>query len=263
MERLWAYKRINYLLDTPALSDPTKPSCEKGIDETPLEYSLDIKIPDNFDRCEKEAVRLALKFNFVTDLTSMVVEETDEYTTKRNLEEKKVQPKDDNQYSYGGHSPPPQSNGGNRISYNPNSKSNHNPYPYPTYKSYNPSPKPYNPYPTHKPYNPYPTHEPYNPYPTQKDFNPYSYSTNIGSRTAINHIPMMTITRYAEKNHYSKSKLCGQNKRFSAFGLRLCLSQSFYSFQGTFDLLDFGVEIMFSTILVLRCWRNKKKRKLH
>ena len=34
MERLWAYKRINYLLDTPALSDPTKPVCEKGIDET-------------------------------------------------------------------------------------------------------------------------------------------------------------------------------------------------------------------------------------
>ena len=34
MERLWAYKRINYLLDTPALYDPTKPSCEDGIDET-------------------------------------------------------------------------------------------------------------------------------------------------------------------------------------------------------------------------------------
>ena len=49
MERLWAYKRINYLLDTPALSDPTKPVCEKGIDETPLKYPLGIKIPDNFD----------------------------------------------------------------------------------------------------------------------------------------------------------------------------------------------------------------------
>ena len=206
MERLWAYKRINYLLDTPVLSDPTKPFCEKGIDETPLKYPLDIKIPDNFDRCEKEAVRLALKFNFVTDLTSMVVEETDEYTTKRNLEEKKVQPKDDHQYSYGGHSPPPQSNRGNRISSNSKSKSNHNPYPYPTYKPY-PTNKPYNPYPTHKPYNPYTIPKPYNPYPSQKSYNPYPtpnpfnpiYATNVGSR--INHIPTITTKRYANQRN--------------------------------------------------------------
>ena len=227
MERLWAYKRINYLLDTPALSDPTKLVCEKGIDETPLEYPLDIKIPNKFDRCEKEAVRLALKFNFVTDLTSMVVEETDEYTTKRNLEEKKVQPKDDNQYSYGGNSHPPQSNRGNRISSNPKSNSNHNSYPYPTNKPYNPYPtrkpynaytipKPYNPYPTHKPYNPYTSPKPYNPY--QKSYNPYptpnpyipisfgipagsrrspkiAISSSVGSR--INHISTTTTKRYA------------------------------------------------------------------
>ena len=210
MERLWAYKRINYLLDTPALSDPTKPLCEKGIDKTLLEYPLDIKIPDNFDRCEKEAVRLALKFNFVTDLTSMVVEETDEYTTKRNLEEKMVQPKDDNQYSYGGHSPPPQSNRGNKISSNPKSKFNHNLYPYPTYNPYLTN-KPYNPYPTRKPYNPYAIPKPYNPYPNQKSYNPYPtpnpynpisfagapvgsvYRTSVGSR--INHIPTTTTKR--------------------------------------------------------------------
>lgn len=211
MERLWAYKRINYLLDTPVLSDPTKPFCEKGIDETPLKYPLDIKIPDNFDRCEKEAVRLALKFNFVTDLTSMVVEETDEYTTKRNLEEKMVQPKDDNQYSYGGHSPPPQSNRGNRISSNSKSKSNHNPYPYPTYKPY-PTNKPYNPYPTRKPYNPYTTPKPYNnwgaipssglnpyQYPTPNPYNPISFSTSVGSR--INHITTTTTKRYANQRN--------------------------------------------------------------
>ena len=178
-----------------------------------MEYPLDIKIPDNFDRCEKEAVRLALKFNFVTDLTSMVVEETDEYTAKRNLEERMIQPKDDNQYSHGGHSPPPQSNRGNRISSNPKSKFNHNLYPYPTYNPYLTN-KPYNPYPTRKPYNPYTIPKPYNPNPYQKSYNPYptpnpynpisfagapagsSRSRNhssVGSR--INHIPTTTTKR--------------------------------------------------------------------
>jgi hypothetical protein len=189
------------LLDTPASSDPTKPFCEKSIDKTPMEYPLDIKIPDNFDRCEKEAVRLALKFNFVTDLTSMVVEETDEYTAKRNLQEKMVQPKDDNQYSYGGHSPPPQSNRGNKISSNPKSKFNHNLYPYPTYNPY----LTYKPYPTNKPYNPYPNQKSYNPYPTPNPYNPISFAgapvgsrrgsvfSSVGSR--INHIPTTTTKR--------------------------------------------------------------------
>lgn len=115
MERLWAYKRINYLLDTPALSDPTKPFCEKGIDETleenkpasydeysenEEEYDDDLEFPEDSDRCEKEAIRLALKYNFVTDVTSMVVEEDDEYITTKNLEEKEVKQKDTTQYSY-------------------------------------------------------------------------------------------------------------------------------------------------------------------
>ena len=39
-----------------------------------------------YERCKKEAIRLALKYNFVTDVTSMVVEEDDEYVTKKNLE---------------------------------------------------------------------------------------------------------------------------------------------------------------------------------
>ena len=41
-----------------------------------------------------------MKYNFVTDVTSMVVEEDDEYITKKNLEEKEVKQRDTNQYSY-------------------------------------------------------------------------------------------------------------------------------------------------------------------
>ena len=41
-----------------------------------------------------------MKYNFVTDVTSMVVEEDDEYITKKNLEEKEVKQKDTTQYSY-------------------------------------------------------------------------------------------------------------------------------------------------------------------
>ena len=41
-----------------------------------------------------------MKYNFVTDVTSMVVEEDDEYITKKKLEEKEVKQKDTNQYSY-------------------------------------------------------------------------------------------------------------------------------------------------------------------
>ena len=50
-----------------------------------------------YERCEKEAIRLALKYNFVTDVTSMVVKEDDEYVTKKNLEEKIVERKDEQQ----------------------------------------------------------------------------------------------------------------------------------------------------------------------
>merc|ERR1711881_114210 len=34
------------------------------------------------DKCKEEAIRLALEYNFVTDVTSMVVEEEDEYVKK-------------------------------------------------------------------------------------------------------------------------------------------------------------------------------------
>ena len=68
--------------------------------ENEEEYEDDLEFPEDSDRCEKEAIRLALKYNFVTDVTSMVVEEDDEYITTKNLEEKEVKQKDTTQYSY-------------------------------------------------------------------------------------------------------------------------------------------------------------------
>merc|ERR1712038_678054 len=82
MERLWAYKRINYL------SDGNK-DCSKGIDITvndvlaeniPKADEEENEEPEN--ECEAEAIRLALKYNFVTDLTSLVIEANDEYINK-------------------------------------------------------------------------------------------------------------------------------------------------------------------------------------
>merc|ERR1711971_538758 len=58
MSRLWAFKRINYLLK-------------------------EDKTANNSN--EAEAIKLALEYNFVTDVTSMVVEESDEYVKKGTL----------------------------------------------------------------------------------------------------------------------------------------------------------------------------------
>merc|ERR1711988_782432 len=44
--------------------------------------SQEIDSESNEDKCKEEAIRLALKYNFVTDVTSMVVEEEDEYVNK-------------------------------------------------------------------------------------------------------------------------------------------------------------------------------------
>merc|ERR1711963_337739 len=41
---------------------------------------------DNISNCHKEATRLALKYNFVTDLTSLVIEEDDDYIKKGPIE---------------------------------------------------------------------------------------------------------------------------------------------------------------------------------
>ena len=82
MERLWAYKRINYLNE-----DKTK--CTKAIDNTLNDDNIpetttkpEEEYEDENDECEDEALRLALKYNFVTDLTSLVIEEDDDYVNK-------------------------------------------------------------------------------------------------------------------------------------------------------------------------------------
>merc|ERR1712079_408352 len=79
-------KRINYLLGDQA-------DCAKGIDkfaddeELPQTTTEAAETPENDlesneDKCKEEAIRLALEYNFVTDVTSMVVEEEDEYVKK-------------------------------------------------------------------------------------------------------------------------------------------------------------------------------------
>ena len=40
------------------------------------------QVDSETDECEEEAIRLAIKFNFVCDLTSMVIVENDQYVTK-------------------------------------------------------------------------------------------------------------------------------------------------------------------------------------
>ena len=67
MGRLWAFKRINYLL-----SD--KNDCSKSL-------SGRFKF-GNADSCREEAQKLALEYNFVTDLTSLVIEDNNSYIKK-------------------------------------------------------------------------------------------------------------------------------------------------------------------------------------
>merc|ERR1719150_1912687 len=69
-ERLWAFKRINYLLEN-------KDECEDALDTEELE-----KV---FELCDKKAVELAKKYNFVTKVTSLVVESNDEYVQKNSV----------------------------------------------------------------------------------------------------------------------------------------------------------------------------------
>merc|ERR1719362_1166319 len=82
MERLWAYKRINYLKDN-------ETNCTKAIDNTLNDDNIpettvkpEEEYEDENDECEDEALRLALKYNFVTHLTSLVIEEDDDYVNK-------------------------------------------------------------------------------------------------------------------------------------------------------------------------------------
>ena len=67
MGRLWAFKRINYLL-----SD--KNDCSKSLSGI-FKFG-------NADNCREEAQKLALEYNFVTDLTSLVIEDNNSYIKK-------------------------------------------------------------------------------------------------------------------------------------------------------------------------------------
>ena len=87
MEKLWAFKRINYLLGD-------QNDCSKGIDVFDKDKKLSTrstKASKNIsENCKKEATDLALKYNFVTDVTSMIVEEEDEYVNKGSIHVSKV-----------------------------------------------------------------------------------------------------------------------------------------------------------------------------
>ena len=67
MGRLWAFKRINYLLSE-------KNDCSKSLSGI-FKFG-------NADTCREEAQKLALEYNFVTDLTSLVIEDNNSYIKK-------------------------------------------------------------------------------------------------------------------------------------------------------------------------------------
>ena len=79
--RLWAFKRIKYFLDDNTDSD----TCiQYNSVSAPNSYDYDYD-PEYYDGedCKLQAIRLALKYNFVViDLTAMVVEENDKYVKK-------------------------------------------------------------------------------------------------------------------------------------------------------------------------------------
>ena len=92
LERLWAFKRIKFLLNDDV-------DCERGIHEEPECFTWNDKLWEGVEpanpnetecglesciacgekECSEEAVDLAMKFNFVTKATSLVVESDDDY----------------------------------------------------------------------------------------------------------------------------------------------------------------------------------------
>merc|ERR1719367_1965330 len=74
-ERLWAFKRINYLLEN------KDEECENNaLDNTQEKLE---KVSEDCD--DKKVVELAKKYNFVTKVTSLVVESNDEYVQKNSV----------------------------------------------------------------------------------------------------------------------------------------------------------------------------------
>merc|ERR1712223_1978864 len=93
MERLWAYKRINYLLSDSTECTKAISNYDEGLDSitAPSEKKIDEVNSDEEENtdCKIEATKLALKYNFVTDLTSLVIEEDDDYINKGPIEIRK------------------------------------------------------------------------------------------------------------------------------------------------------------------------------
>merc|ERR1712223_312120 len=82
-ERLWAFKRINYLLEN------KDEECENNaLDDTQQELE---KVSEDCD--DKKVLELAKKYNFVTKVTSLVVESNDEYVQKNSVVFKEDIPK--------------------------------------------------------------------------------------------------------------------------------------------------------------------------
>merc|ERR1712062_790378 len=82
-ERLWAFKRVNYLLEN------KDEECENNaLDDTQQELE---KASEDCD--DKKVVELAKKYNFVTKVTSLVVESNDEYVQKNSVVYKENTPK--------------------------------------------------------------------------------------------------------------------------------------------------------------------------
>merc|ERR1712062_625153 len=86
-------------------------AADEELSETTTESNESQEVESNDDKCKEEAIRLALEYNFVTDVTSMVVEEEDEYVSKGTVSVSKeiVYGNDDQDYydpgnSFFGHS---------------------------------------------------------------------------------------------------------------------------------------------------------------
>merc|ERR1712012_828193 len=95
MERLWAFKRIKYLLNDKedcgaALRDSD--DLELRVDDMAFEYnteeSTETSEEDDEEEnvCQNEAINIARRYNFVTDVTSMVVEANDNYVKNGTID---------------------------------------------------------------------------------------------------------------------------------------------------------------------------------
>ena len=105
MERFWAFKRIKSLFD-----NPTNEECEKTFEFNDYNEIENINLLDNVNHgandydeynsyqteqssinkneniCHKKGVSLALKYNFVTEFTSLVVESDNDYIPKERID---------------------------------------------------------------------------------------------------------------------------------------------------------------------------------